>query len=535
MRAGAVGVVLLLLMSTCLAGCLKKSETDSDSVTESVGEEPCSGPSEYDDADMDGLCDEIELILNTDRYNPDSDLDTAPDGWEYENGFDPLNQSDEAALVYCIWDGGFWVEDRQFCDYERRVNDSQNNSDESSDRDDNSSVMNKENCLRRDGIWIEERAYCDLDGSTSDDRENESSEISREDCERRGGTYYEEQESCEFREDSDDNSSRVTQDECEQRGGTWTESPDREGEYYCDETGLEEERDDEHDNSTGGGVGNESTSEAGNNTNDQLDNDTSGNTGNQSGNESAGNTSRTYNVLYIGHSFGRPFAQQMEQLSALAGIDHNQIIEFSGGSSGAPDMLWDDDRHRENIKEILDGGNIDVLIMICCSAGFINNAGTSDDEAVWNFTEYALEQNPQTRIGLAMPWSDFPQSYDDAEEHRNRTDMAYPLWEQMASRLSSDFGGADVFTFYHGAATYELRELFEAGNLSDVDQLRGPTATSLFTDVKGHAAQILIDTGALIWLAAIHGVDPMDLPEYEEYELDIRMVAKGIIDRYSHP
>ena len=243
--------------------------------------------------------------------------------------------------------------------------------------------------------------------------------------------------------------------------------------------------------------------------------------------------SDTTNVLYIGHSFGRPFADQMEHFSSLAGINHNQTIEFSGGASGAPDQLWADDGHRENIKAILDTGTIDVLIMICCSADWVANWGQSDDQAVWNFTSYALQQNPNTRIGLAMPWSDFPEDYVDAAEHRNATDQAYPLWKSMASRLSSDFNNADVFTFYHGAAAYELREMFEAGNLSDVNQLRGPSATSLFTDQKGHAGQIVKDLGTLLWLAAIHGVDPMTMPEFSQYETDIRLIARAILDEQS--
>ena len=171
--------------------------------------------------------------------------------------------------------------------------------------------------------------------------------------------------------------------------------------------------------------------------------------------------------------------------------------------------------------------------MICCSADWVANLGQSDDQAVWNFTSYALQQNPNTRIGLAMPWSDFPEDYVDAAEHRNATDQAYPLWKSMASRLSSDFNNADVFTFYHGAAAYELREMFEAGNLSDVNQLRGPSATSLFTDQKGHAGQIVKDLGTLLWLAAIHGVDPMTMPEFTQYDADIRLIARAILDEQS--
>ena len=170
--------------------------------------------------------------------------------------------------------------------------------------------------------------------------------------------------------------------------------------------------------------------------------------------------------------------------------------------------------------------------MICCSADWVANLGQSDDQAVWNFTSYALQQNPNTRIGLAMPWSDFPEDYVDAAEHRNATDQAIHCGKHgFAPEFR--FNNADVFTFYHGAAAYELREMFEAGNLSDVNQLRGPSATSLFTDQKGHAGQIVKDLGTLLWLAAIHGVDPMTMPEFTQYDADIRLIARAILDEQS--
>ena len=101
----------------------------------------------------------------------------------------------------------------------------------------------------------------------------------------------------------------------------------------------------------------------------------------------------------------------------------------------------------------------------------------------------------------------------------------------MASRLSSDFNNADVFTFYHGAAAYELREMFEAGNLSDVNQLRGPSATSLFTDQKGHAGQIVKDLGTL--LACHPWSGSLTMPEFSQYDTGIRLIAKAILDEQS--
>ena len=238
-----------------------------------------------------------------------------------------------------------------------------------------------------------------------------------------------------------------------------------------------------------------------------------------------------YNVLYIGHSFGRIFAQTLEDYAHDAGFsDHAQFIEMSGGASGAPDALWADDGHRNNIKAYLDTREIDVLIMICCSIEFIEG-GLQSDEAIWNFTDYAIENNPDTRIGLALPWKDYPSEYDNASEYRNGSDQAYEAWTNLASNLSADYPSADVFTFHHGAIAYELRDMFEAGELDgDIEQLTGSKETSIFTDYKGHAGNLMIDTGTLVWLHAVHGVDPLDVPEFTQWETDIREIAKSVID-----
>ena len=238
-----------------------------------------------------------------------------------------------------------------------------------------------------------------------------------------------------------------------------------------------------------------------------------------------------YNVLYIGHSFGRIFAQTLQDYARDAGFsDHTQYIEMSGGASGAPDALWEDDGHRKNIKAYLDTGEIDVLIMICCSIESIEN-GLQSDEAIWNFADYALDKNPNTRIGLALPWKDYPSDYENATEYRNGSDQAYEAWKSLASNLSADYPGADVFTFHHGEVAYDLRDMFEAGELdSDIEEVTGAKDSSIFTDYKGHAGQIMIDTGTLVWLHAVHGVDPMTMPEFTQWEVDIRQIAKDSIE-----
>ena len=237
-----------------------------------------------------------------------------------------------------------------------------------------------------------------------------------------------------------------------------------------------------------------------------------------------------YNVLYIGHSFGRKFAELLEDYAHTAGeTNHAQYIEFSGGESGSPGLLWDDAEHQANIKTFLDTGEIDVLIMICCSPEFIQTLDT--DQAIWNFTDYAVEKNPNVRIGLSMPWKDFPGEYENASEYAaNSTLDLWPYWGNLSDDLRADYPGTEVFTFHHGALAYEMREMFEAGDLDgDVEQLQGAKATSLFTDEKGHAGDIFVDTGTLIWLHAVHGVEPMDMPIFEQWNVDIRQIAQNIL------
>ena len=194
----------------------------------------------------------------------------------------------------------------------------------------------------------------------------------------------------------------------------------------------------------------------------------------------------------------------MEEYAHLAGeTNHTQYIEFSGGESGSPGLLWDDAEHQANIRAFLDTGEIDVLIMICCSPEFIRTLDT--DQAVWNFTDHAVMKNPDVRIGLAMPWKDFPGEYGTQASMTNSTLDILPYWENP-DELRADHPVRTCSPSIM-AHSHTRCEMFEAGDLDgDLERLQGPKATSLFTDQKGHAGDMLVDVGTLIWLHAVHGV-----------------------------
>ncbi len=230
-------------------------------------------------------------------------------------------------------------------------------------------------------------------------------------------------------------------------------------------------------------------------------------------------------VLYAGHSFGMPFAQNLTKLAEFSGIeDHSQRIVFRGGENGVPQAMWENPIVKSEIKKNLDDGNVDVVILICCSEELIESRGQSD-QAIVEIIDYALSKNTETKFGLAMPWIDFPNNYKDVNDHRYITDMGYLAYIEFAKSLSKEFNDLEVFTFYHGMAVYELRKMFEKGKLQDIKTLIGPKRTSIFTDQKGHAGDIAIDTGTLIWLKAIYDINPMDIPKIEKYESDIREIA----------
>ena len=106
------------------------------------------------------------------------------------------------------------------------------------------------------------------------------------------------------------------------------------------------------------------------------------------------------------------------------------------------------------------------------------------------------------------------------------------MWVSLANNLNADYPAADVFTINHGEVVYDLRAAYEAGELEgDVEQLTGPAQTSVFTDTKGHAGTITQDTGALICLHAVHGVESNDAPAFPQWKSDIRAIAQAVVDK----
>ena len=244
-----------------------------------------------------------------------------------------------------------------------------------------------------------------------------------------------------------------------------------------------------------------------------------------------------YNALYIGHSFGKPFAERLVEFAEDSGIDeHCQNIVFRGGNDkGNPQALWSDDVAREEIQEILDKGNIDLLIMICCSDT------PADIESYWafpNWIDYSLSRNSDTKFALAMPWLDSPQRYETAEIFSTVWNLLNErIWHTIINNLRESYPEVEIFSVPHGLAAVELRSQFEAGSLDDVNTLIGNNGNSIFRDGMGHPAEILHDLGTLVWLGSIYDIDLSLHPsgntgkKIDDYMLDLRSLAESILSK----
>ena len=241
-------------------------------------------------------------------------------------------------------------------------------------------------------------------------------------------------------------------------------------------------------------------------------------------------------VLYIGHSFGRPFARELPSFVEMAGIDnHVQEIVFRGGPNGSPQSLWEDPKVREEIQNILAEGDTDLLVMICCSENFLESR--QSDWAVENWIDYALSVNPDTDFALALPWPDYPEDYENNEAYSERIIEAHAsAWHPFIDDLRELYPQSEIESIFHGRAAVELRGLFESGSLPEISKMTSKRPPGLFTDRKGHAGQILLDLGTLIWLGTIYDIDMNDFPvselkiNGESYETDLLGMAKEILN-----
>jgi hypothetical protein len=254
-----------------------------------------------------------------------------------------------------------------------------------------------------------------------------------------------------------------------------------------------------------------------------------------------------YNMLLIGNSFFRPYADHLDNLTTEANLfEHNSTVVFRGGENGRPINLWNDSITEEHqlIKSTLDQGNIEVFGM---TSGYdIDSDNPTEGHSAW--INYALQNNPNIIIFIAIPTFDFPNGDSNgtrpdwdtfaSDNGFNSIQEFYDYYvnemvhKEIVDELRLEFPSTKIFTIPTGWATKNLAQMNLDDELSDDISMVGPKSSSIFTDEKGHQGQIVIETGTMIWLNSIYNVD-LSLFKYDTgFTTDLHAIAQDIIDSH---
>jgi len=245
-----------------------------------------------------------------------------------------------------------------------------------------------------------------------------------------------------------------------------------------------------------------------------------------------------YNMLLIGNSFFRPYAEKLDDLSIIAGFEnHNSTLIFRGGQNGRPINFWNDSNTTEHlqIKAALDAGNIDIFGM---------TAGHELEDRIEGHKEwinYALQHNPDIKIFIAIPQIDFPADWEQRAEEYG-FDNIVELYDyfvndlvhhDMVNQLRDDFQSIEIFTIPTGQTSVILDQMNSNNELLDEITRFGPRPTSLFTDTKGHQGNIIRETGSLLWLSSIYKVDLSNFSYDTGFNTNLHEIAKQIMDNHN--
>tara|TARA_B100001059_G_scaffold206009_1_gene216518 strand:- start:90 stop:977 length:888 start_codon:yes stop_codon:yes gene_type:complete len=249
-----------------------------------------------------------------------------------------------------------------------------------------------------------------------------------------------------------------------------------------------------------------------------------------------------YNMLLIGNSFFKPYAEKLDDLSVLAGFENHTSTRITrGGDNGRAINFWNDSTTNEHqqIKATLDQGNIDIFGMTAGHDGIETGAlDRTIGHRAW--INYALQNNPNITIFIAIPQVDLPADWEQRAQGlgfsniQELTDYFENniVHKEMVDQLRIEFPSTKIFTIPTGRASVKLDQMNTDDELLDDISRFGPKATSLFVDNKGHQGDIIEETGSLIWLNSIYGVNLSNFPYETGFNTDLHEIAKQIM--FSH-
>ena len=252
-----------------------------------------------------------------------------------------------------------------------------------------------------------------------------------------------------------------------------------------------------------------------------------------------------YNMLLIGNSFFKPYADHLNNLASEANLnEHSSTVVKRGGELGRPINLWNDSNTEEHqlIKSTLDQGNIEVFGM---TSGYdIDSENPTEGHSAW--IRYALQNNPNIIIFIAIGSFDFPNGDSNStrpdwdtfasDNGFNSIQEFYDYYinevihKEIVDELRLEFPSTKIFTIPTGWATKNLAQMNLDNELLDDISMVGSKSTSIFTDEKGHQGQIVIETGTMIWLNSIYDVDLSSFNYDTGFTTDLHAIAQDIIN-----
>ena len=251
------------------------------------------------------------------------------------------------------------------------------------------------------------------------------------------------------------------------------------------------------------------------------------------------------NLLLIGNSFFRPYAENLDVVALDAGYQyHNSTLVIRGGENGRPINFWNDSTSQEHqeIKYALDQGGLDFFGMTS------GHDSENRIEGHRNWIEYAIQNNPNITIFISISPFDFPAGDPNStrpnwnllsiENGFNSIQELYGYYvneiihKEIVDELRIIFPTTNIFTIPTGWATKNLAQMQLDDLLLDEIELFGPKPISIFTDPKGHQGQIVIEAGTLIWLNSIYSEELIGNNYETGFNTDLHSIAEDIMNSH---
>ena len=216
-------------------------------------------------------------------------------------------------------------------------------------------------------------------------------------------------------------------------------------------------------------------------------------------------------VFTCGHSFHVWVPDIVTDLCKLAEIPGHVKVGVSSIGGSRVIQHWDIAEEKNTAKEALRSGKVDVLTL---SPIFLPDPG------IENFTQLALEHNPEIRVIVQPIWLRWdiyepttkrPEKVDHnaitGEELRKRHEVHFQKMDEHIRELNKKFGKTVLYIAPAPQAVIALREKIIAGQAPGLK-----VQEDLFTDELGHGKPPLQALVAYCNYAVIYRRSPVGLP-----------------------